>query len=68
MTRKLPDDPDEKTTGRRDDWLKAHQGWRITRTWGLPGWWMATLNGHHVARYNDLTDLMDRLEDTYSTT
>ncbi len=55
-------EPDQAARDRRDAWVTGHPGWKITHTWGLPGWWKATLNGEQVARYNDLGDLMDRLE------
>ena len=45
--------------------MAARSGWQITHTFGLPGWWEATLNGQQVARYNDLDDLMGRLEASF---
>ena len=54
--------PDEETTGRREAWLKAHEGWDIQHKFGVPGWWEATVDDEPVARYDDLGNLMDRLE------
>jgi len=50
--------------------MASRSGSQITHTFGLPGWWEATLNGHQVdghqvARYNDLDDLVDRLEASF---
>jgi len=39
--------------------------WKIEHEFGLPGWWVATLDGVHMARYDDLGGLIDRLEASY---
>jgi hypothetical protein len=61
----LPIQPDEKTIARSDEWLKAHEGWRIRQTDAWPGWWEATRNESRMARYYDLADLIDRLEASF---
>lgn len=58
-------DPAPAVTSRRDAWLAGRRGWKITYSFGCPGWWEATLDGVHMARYDDLGALMDRLESSY---
>lgn len=67
MTR-LPAAPDQDVLDRRDAWIAAHRGWKIGHAPGLPGWWEATLDGVLLARYEDLGDLMGRLETSYQVT